>query len=562
MEFATRSDRHLEVEKRKVETLRRELQEARAELHEAAGRRGVEVFDDLVKENKKFALEKHVDGLDVEMLPSSAEVPPGYLLNCLSCKGRLYCQDIIELGLRLMGLELSAQQAQSVLRAFVEFQYPDKVEGIDYRIPDVRRFNEWRNYLGPLAHYVALSTVVTAERTHVLSDATTKRGYSVLQTVMRCEVTDPDTKELLVLDVPLKFEVCASGKAVDEAKQIRDALRSELLNGLQGSLVLVATSCTDNAARATSRELEKLKKKELDNLLLRAADEIEIDMHNNGDKYAAVIEAYRKLTPEQRKDALTLQELGCNGHTLNLVVDSCWKHTEKMVMKLNVEKNFAANVIQRFVCQKFNLRGSRSGEHALFNRCSALYVDVDVPKFIISLTKQFPSTVDEDADPRLQEKNSIDSYVRQDQATYRRMPGKLGSRQSFEVEVAAVIIHNTPVYSKYFDKYRECESANNLATTTAAHIKDKFVQAALRSRTFVCAGFNETARWFTHSECITVPMLGTIWKAIDDFLADDDFFESDQECPEPPPLTKLGDDILDALTARFPESLVDSVRNK
>jgi hypothetical protein len=57
-------------------------------------------------------------------------------------------------------------------------------------------------------------------------------------------------------------------------------------------------------------------------------------------------------------------------------------------------------------------------------------------------------------------------------------------------------------------------------------------------------------------------MLGTIWKAIDDFLADDDFFESDQECPEPPPLTKLGDDILDALTARFPESLVDSVRNK
>jgi hypothetical protein len=149
MEFATRSDRHLEVEKRKVETLRRELQEARAELHEAAGRRGVEVFDDLVKENKKFALEKHVDGLDVEMLPSSAEVPPGYLLNCLSCKGRLYCQDIIELGLRLMGLELSAQQAQSVLRAFVEFQYPDKVEGIDYRIPDVRRFNECVTILDP-----------------------------------------------------------------------------------------------------------------------------------------------------------------------------------------------------------------------------------------------------------------------------------------------------------------------------------------------------------------------------------------------------------------------------
>ena len=72
------------------------------------------------------------------MLDTGASVS---LINALGKKKReRWSQDIIELGMELMEKNLSGQQAESVTRAFVQFQHPHLTENVDYRIPSAARF--------------------------------------------------------------------------------------------------------------------------------------------------------------------------------------------------------------------------------------------------------------------------------------------------------------------------------------------------------------------------------------------------------------------------------------
>ena len=107
---------------------------------------------------------------------------------------------MIELAFRLMSSCLSGGQAVSVVRAFAAMLHPDKVEGHDYRIPSAKRFNEWRRYLEPITHYLAVSTIKLAVRTHLSSDATTKKHVHILMAVYRCELSDG-----LIVDVVSKL---------------------------------------------------------------------------------------------------------------------------------------------------------------------------------------------------------------------------------------------------------------------------------------------------------------------------------------------------------------------
>ena len=97
---------------------------------------------------------------------------------------------MVELALRLMSSCLSGAQAVSVVRAFAAMLHPDKIEGPDYRIPSAKRFNEWRRYLEPITHYLAVSTIKLAVRTHLSNDATTKKHVHILMAVYRCELPD------------------------------------------------------------------------------------------------------------------------------------------------------------------------------------------------------------------------------------------------------------------------------------------------------------------------------------------------------------------------------------
>ena len=89
-------------------------------------------------------------------------------------RGERYTQDVVELGLELMSKGLTAEQAASVVRTFAHFEYPDKEEGKDHRIPDASRFREWGVIPGQISHYMAVSLVRRSGHYHLAHDAPTK----------------------------------------------------------------------------------------------------------------------------------------------------------------------------------------------------------------------------------------------------------------------------------------------------------------------------------------------------------------------------------------------------
>ena len=117
--------------------------------------------------------------------------------------GERYSQDAVGLGLELMSKGLTAEQAVSVVRTFANFEYPDKEEGKDYRIPDASRFREWRMVLEPISHYMAVSLVRRSDHYHLTHDASTKgKLVHICQAAVTCVLKGSDGKEGVVT-VPL-----------------------------------------------------------------------------------------------------------------------------------------------------------------------------------------------------------------------------------------------------------------------------------------------------------------------------------------------------------------------
>ena len=274
--------------------------------------------------------------------------------------GEAYSQDIIELGLTLMAAQLTAPQAVSVMRAFIRAEYPEKKEGADFRIPDANRFREWRRYLEPISHYIGVSVLKLSIKSHLLHDATTKNHIHVYHTCFRCELEGEDGKPIVV-DVPLKFEICPDGSAAPEADLSVEAMTGcTVAERPAVSMVKVVSSSSDGAARATSREFGERKEKELTEVQ-RLVDE---DIANCPDRYLEAVSAYRSLTDEQRDVADEFHELGCSGHALNLIVDDSWKQSEKKALRSNMARHRAAMIIERFFVSGYVRRVAKASGKA------------------------------------------------------------------------------------------------------------------------------------------------------------------------------------------------------
>jgi hypothetical protein len=287
------------------------------------------------------------------------------LWRLLGVRGESYCQDVIELGLTLMAAQLSAEQAVDVLRAFLRLEYPEKIEGADYRIPEASRFREWRRYLEPICHFVGLSVIKLSDRAHVSHDATTKNGVHVLQTCVRCEIKN-EIGEIMVVDVPLKFEICPSGEAKHEARHISEAFHSPLLGGLHAALTSVVSATSDNAARATSHELEILKAQEVEAVRRLLTPVIGQIVDEYPPELQAAVEAFLAMTPEQQQHAHEMHELGCTGHSLNLTVDDCWSKSEASTLTANMVRHRAALVLTRAVISRARrLMRKKDPKHSL-----------------------------------------------------------------------------------------------------------------------------------------------------------------------------------------------------
>ena len=262
----------------------------------------------------------------------------------LGVRGERYSHDVVELGLELMSQALTAQQATSVVRTIVAFEYPGKVENKDYRIPDASRFREWRMMLEPISHYMAVSLVKLADHYHVAHDASTKgKLIHIYQTAVTCVLKDEASGEEEVVEVPLKFEICPSGTAKAEAQLSSDALHCTAGRGQHATLLTAASACSDHAALGTTDALEELKQQEID----EAAAAALADLEGNPERIRPAIDAWQKMTPAERGCARKLHKLGCTSHASNLTTEASHNKTEKRAIEENMVRYRAAVIMTR-----------------------------------------------------------------------------------------------------------------------------------------------------------------------------------------------------------------------
>ena len=182
----------------------------------------VESLDEMTKELLRArALLSDSEKAELDILVQAQEVEEGpSLVGVLGKKDERWSQDVIEIGMELIEKGLSARQAEAVTRAFVHFLYPNLVEGVDYRIPGHQRFKEWRSFLGPVSHYLAVSCIKLAVSAHLLHDATTKDGIGVFQTSARVRLKNDDGT-FTIAEFPVKFELLMNGEAGTEVRMGR-----------------------------------------------------------------------------------------------------------------------------------------------------------------------------------------------------------------------------------------------------------------------------------------------------------------------------------------------------
>lgn len=484
-------------------------------------------------------------GLNSEppVAPSVAETSSGVqesrprpqLWQMLGRAGQDYSQDIIELGMTLMAANLSAEKAVDVMRAFLRLEYPDKIESVDYRMPDASRFREWRRYLEPICHYVALSVIKIASRTHVAHDATTKNGIHVLQTAFRCELVD-ENGEVFIVDVPLKFEVCPSGEAVHEAKHVEEALHSTLCGGLHGTLLTTSSAISDNAARATSRQIEVLKAAEYDRVVKMVKEHV---ADHPADMQPA-IDAYLAMTPEQREHASELHELGCTSHSLNLTTDDCWKQSEKAALEACMVHDRAARIIQRLGKARVIFKGymgsspafvsgwKKVGEKlvdrkALFLIPAGRHLDgkseiPDVQGVLHSTSKAFACGGD-DAAYYLNERRKLLRHAKTNGLFLVALPSFKGSRQSINVTLPTKVLQNNSTYVSYMDAVRVESDPNQLIANSWIGLNDRYGLTAFRARSFIDVAFNAPMVFFTKSLAVNRSQIRGIMNCGEAFIS-------------------------------------------
>ena len=465
------------------------------------------------------------------------------LWEMLGKKGEAYSQDIIELGLTLMSNQLSAAQAVAVLRAFLRAEYPEKIEGEDYRVPDAGRFREWRRNLEPLCHYISLSVIKVADRLHAAHDATTKNHIHVFQTCFRCEIVGEDG-DVTVVDVPLKFEICKSGKAASEAQQVVDAMASDVGGEkVKVPLTKVASCSSDGAARATTSALAAMRLKELEEA--QAAVDAHLDKYPEAIAEAAA--AYASMNDEQREQAKKMHGLGCAGHALNLVTDNCWKKSEKATISENMALDRAATILQRsflalstktkkcsytkYCCRCISKRsfsaslfseasgldaswreGERGGPAALLPKDKHRDGSSDLPDVsnTINCTSKAFASSGKHWSYYLNEERKLVKYAKGNALPLRRLPSVQGSRQNINVQLATAILANMGTYLAYADAVRVDSEPNKLVETVWNGLRDRYTLAALRARSFIDVTYTAPMIFFTHSSKVTRPMLRTI----------------------------------------------------
>ena len=142
----------------------------------------------------------------------------------------------------------------------------------------------------------------------------------------------------------------------------------------------------------------------------------------------------------------------------------------------------------------------------------------DVPN-IIQCTSKAYATGGEHSAYYLNESRSQRQFAKDRNLVVVSLPSVKGSRQSITVQLPTAILRNLDAYCQYVSAVRaEDDPLNKLMETCWNGLRDRFVVAALRARSFVDVTFTTPMIFFTHSNLVERPMIRTIMDCAETYL--------------------------------------------
>ena len=170
----------------------------------------------------------------------------------------------------------------------------------------------------------------------------------------------------------------------------------------------------------------------------------------------------------------------------------------------------------------------------------------DVPNIIHCTSKVFATSSGGD---HLNESRSFHQFAQDQKFVVVHLPSVKGNRQSINVQLPTAILRNLKPYTRYIHSVRaEDDPLNKLVTTPWYGLRDRFVVAALRARSFIDSVFTRPMILFSHSNSVTRPMIRGIMDCAQAFL--EKLAASDREGRAATPAL---DSIATAVVERFPE---------
>ena len=146
----------------------------------------------------------------------------------------------------------------------------------------------------------------------------------------------------------------------------------------------------------------------------------------------------------------------------------------------------------------------------------------------------------------LNEHRRVEKYAKDKGLPLRRLPAVQGSRQCINVQLATAILANKATYLKYLNEVRVESDPNKLVGVVWDGVRDRFVVAALRARSFVDVTYAKTMTFFTHSNTMNRLMLRTVVDCGGKYIDELGHVAGESE---PPALGSLGDQIMTSLKA-------------
>ena len=442
-------------------------------------------------------------------------------------KNEKFNNRVVELMLHLRSLNMNATQICETFSAFLNFQFPDKVEGVDYRVITPRIVRKYSRIIYHVANYIAIRAVSQCHERHDI--ASPQNGFKLFAVCSDGFFTGRRGEDRHQ-KIAVGAEIIPNGQATTEAAAAESIMKTKAAGGRAASSMARRSVGSDHAATATSdllitgqhKHVQRIRAVATDQPVEGSADgegedeeQLALDAEQFSALYEAEIRLWRESTPEQR---LVFEELcrkwACESHGTHLEAEAGTdKGVERMVMLRLMCDYLAARTLQRWYCFRLILAGKTSlRKRRLLSKTahfSSLSLDVSGDRgegYTASLSpadqgfdggalpdpwgfcRSFSSLFAAHGDHKAYFLNENDSYV-----VFCReaslepgppLPSYKNSRQNIQVELPAFILPHVHASTRYLSEVRRGEAGgpNLLIINSWSGLSDRLTLAAVAAR--------------------------------------------------------------------------------